>query len=267
MSQRVTICLLAAVLMLGAFSGMAKEIPDSVFVIHCEPTKAHEIFWTELSDLVSLADQYAVPLTIMFTPQWAEMILADAGRVEALETWLSTGHEIACHHHGYWGTKERGSTWDGYTNTPLETIDPADRGRFLGTMDDYMALLNQLPGERSSGCFGADPMDEVDWPCQLLYSTSGYSLEDAVAVPLGATVNGCERLETGHGLLVGQPRGAVQAAFEACDPGSIFGVNAHVYNYADFAMPFEIWFRFLQGVDPEGEHRHTVRDLLEGLEL
>ena len=264
MTRRVGWFLCAVLLVLGFVSVSATGVPNSVFVVHCEPTKAHEIFWLELVDLVSLADQYAVPLTIMFTAQWAEMILADAEGVEMLDTWHASGHEIACHHHGYWGTKDRGSTWDGYTNTPLDDIDPADRGRFLGTMDAYMALLNQLPGEMASGCLGADPMDEVDWPCQLLYSTSGYSLENAVSVPTDEVVNGCNRLSIGHGLLVGQPRGAVQAAYLACDPGAVFGVNAHVYNYADFAAPFEIWFRFLHELDPEGAHRHTVRDLLEG---
>ena len=262
MPKRAIATLIAAALILGAVPILAGAIPDSVFVIHCEPTKAHEIFWLELVDLVSLADQYTVPLTMMFTAQWAEMILADAGKVEALEQWLSAGHEIACHHHGYWGTKDRGSTWDGYTNSPLDALDESDRGRFLGTMEDYMAVLNQLPGERLSGCLGTDAEDEVDWLCELRYATSGYSLEDAIAVPVEETVNGCDRRAIGHGLLVGQPRGAMEAAYLACDPDSVFGANAHVYNYAEFAAPFEIWFRFLHELDPEGEYRHTVSGLL-----
>ena len=267
MTKRAMVTLLVAALILGAVPALAGAIPDSVFVIHCEPTKAHEIFWLELVDLVSLADQYTVPLTIMFTAQWAEMILADDGKVDALEQWLSAGHEIACHHHGYWGTKDRGSTWDGYTNSPVDALDEVDRDRFLGTMEDYMAVLNQLPGERFSGCLGANAQDEPDWPCELQYATSGYALEDAITVPVKETVNGCDRVAIGHGLLVGQSRGAAMAAYEACSPDEVFGVNAHVYNYADFAAPFEIWFRFLHEQDPEGEQRHTVRGLLEGLEL
>ena len=47
-------------------------LPVSFFVVHCEPTRANEGMFLEMTKLVSLADQFAVSLTIDFTAQWAD---------------------------------------------------------------------------------------------------------------------------------------------------------------------------------------------------
>ena len=237
--------------------------PISVFVVHCEPTNARPEMWLELVDLVALADANGVPLTILFTAQWAEMILSDAAKVAALESWLAAGHEIGCHHHAYWAVKDRASSWDGYTNTPKDDLEPTDRAQYRGTMDDYMALLSALPGERRTGCLGLDERDEVDWLCQLEYSTAGYALDDGIGAPRSLERNGCPVLEIGHGLLPGERRGAWQDAYRACVEGEILGVNAHVYNFAEFPAIFDVWFSFLHAEDPSGESRLTVAELLD----
>ena len=247
------------------FAWMGAAVPVSVFVVHCEPTKANPIMWLALCDLVLLADQYAIPLSIDFTPQWAAMILDDTAKLETVQSWIDDGHEIGCHHHGYWGTKEHGSTWDGYTNTPVSELDLADRAQYLGTMADFMALLNALPGERRSGCLGCSVEgDEIDYPCQLEYSTQGHALEDALAVPELIDRNGCQILEIGHALIASQERGALQDLYINTDDVCVFGVNGHVYNYADFSLQFEVWFAYLASLDATGVRRGTVSEVLDG---
>jgi len=241
----------------------AVALPPSVFVVHCEPTRANPVMWAALTDLVALAEGYRIPLSIDFTAQWASMILKDEAKVHAVETWLAAGHEIGCHHHGYWATKERNSTWDGYTNTPLSDVDPQDRARFLGTMDDYMAILNALPGERTSGCFGGSAAaDAVDHPCRIVYSTRGQALEDAVSQPVTEIVGDCTIREIGHALLVSQEKDALNDLYLTTADEYVFGVVGHAYNFADFPEAFEAWFAFLNSVDPCGETRTTVSELI-----
>jgi len=245
----------------------AAEPPMSVFVVHCEPTNANEILWGELVSLVSLADQHGVPLTIDFTAQWAEMILGDEAKLALLEAWLAAGHEIAGHHHPYWTLQQRSATWDGYTNTPLDEILLQDRALYRGTMDAYMALLNALPGERRSGCFGlSDERDYADWPCRLVYATVGHTLDEAVSTPYERSFQDCDLLEISHALIVEPPRGALRALFEETDPDSVFGVVGHVYNYAEFPAVFEQWFTFLAEIDSDGLRRTTVSGLLDAYE-
>lgn len=255
--------LLVAALVLPTWA--QSDLPMSVFVVHCEPTNASEILWAELVDLVSLADRYRVPLTIDFTAQWAEMILGDETKIAALDAWLDAGHEIACHHHPYWTLIGRGANWDGYTNTPLDEIPPADRSEYRGTMADYMTLLNALPGERRSGCVGgSDARDEADWPCQLVYSTAGHALEEAVSRPTERSFGDCEALEVSHTLIVEPPRGALRSLYESTASGAVFGVIGHVYDYAAFPPAFVEWFSFLEDTDPAAARRTTVSSLLEG---
>jgi len=256
---------LCAALTMGLTAHAAEDLPTSVFVVHCEPTNANPAMWASLVDLVALADRYEIPLSIDFTAQWAEMILADAAKVSALALWIEAGHEIACHHHAYWSTLGRAAQWDGYTNTATDEILPQDQSKYRGTMDDYLALLEALPGERRSGCLGGtDERDGVDWPCSIVYATSGHALDDAVSTPTACTLGGCDVLEIGHVLIAGAGRGALRALYEATAPDAIFGVVGHVYNYAELPVAFEEWFAFLAALDAEGARRGTVSGVLDG---
>ena len=256
---------LATTLALSTAAATLGDLPMSVFVVHCEPTNADEAMWRELVSLVSLADQYSVPLSIDFTPQWAEMLLEDAEKLAALDAWLAAGHEIGCHHHAYWSTMSRAASWDGYTSTPLEEILPQDRPRYRGTMEEFMMLLAALPGERRSGCLGSsEERDEGDWPCEIVYSTVGNAVEDAVSQPAARSIGGCEVLEVGHALIAGAERGALRELYGKTDSEMIFGVVGHVYNYRDFPAVFEQWFAYLASLDDEGARRGTVSDVLDG---
>lgn len=224
--------------------------------------------WNALTDLVALADEHRIPLSIDLTAQWASMILEDEEKLDAVVRWLAAGHEIGCHHHGYWGTKHRTSTWDGYTNTPLADIAPQDRAQYVGTMDDYMAVLNALPGERTSGCLGGSiTADAIDHPCQIVYSTQGHALEDSISRPITEARGNCTITEIGHAVLVTQETRVLQDLYLSTSDANTFGVVGHVTNYAEMPHAFEAWFGFLQSQDPSGETRGTVSEVLAGWAL
>jgi hypothetical protein len=247
----------------AAAVGNVDALPLSCFVVHCEPTNANEAMFRELIDLVALADEWGIPLSIDFTAQWAEMVLADDEKVSALQSWLDVGHEIACHHHSYWATLDRGAQWDGYTNTPLAEILPSMQDLYRGTMDDYMGLLTALPGERTSACMGlGDENDLIDWPEELPYSTSGHTLEDCVSEPFVVDYAGADAWQITHGLILQDP-GALSQLYESTPPEKVFAVVGHVYNFQEGRRPFEFWFRYLHGGDPDGARRRTVAALME----
>jgi len=248
-----------------ATSGFAREAgwPISCFVVHCEPTNASEPMFLELIDLVALADEFSVPLTIDFTAQWAEMILADESKMAAVSAWIDSGHEIGGHHHAYWATLERNAQWDGYTNTPVSELLPIYQDRYLGTMDDYMALLSALPGERMTACMGQDDERDLDdWPASLRYSTTGNFLEHCVSTPELVSFPSGDAWHISHGLILQAP-GALVDLYEETNTDQFFCVVGHVYNYQESARPFEIWFRYLSVGDPDASRRRTVADAIE----
>ena len=266
--QRALIALVAVALVVGLVTGaivaqIPSEDPISCFVVHCEPTNATGPMFLQLVDLVALADEYEIPLTIYFTAQWAEMILADEGKAAKLAAWLEAGHEIGGHHHAYWGTLERASKWDGYTNTPVADLQTADQDDFRGTMDDYMAILDALPGEMTSACMGlSDERDRLDWPCVLRYGTTGHALEHAVSQPYAIDYDDCSAWLIDHALIL-QPRGALAELYEETGADRVFCVVGHVYNFAEDRPAFEVWFGFLHARDPDAVRRSTVTELLE----
>jgi len=267
MKRRSCLAFLVAVgiLAAGALHAGTDEstAPVSCFVVHCEPTNAAEGMFHALTELVSLADECAIPLTIDFTAQWAEMILADEEKLAAVAAWIEAGHEVGGHHHAYWATLERGATWDGYTNTPASDIRPEDRPRLRGTMDDYMGLLLALPGERTSACMGLDDaLDQIDWPEGLSYGTSGHALEHCVSRPARMDCGGTDVWVISHGLILQLP-GALANLYAATDEKAVFAVVGHVYNFAEDRRSFESWFRFLNGRDPTGVRRRTVTGAIE----
>jgi hypothetical protein len=244
-------------------ASLAHTLPISCFVVHCEPTRANEMMFRELTDLVALADTYAIPLTIDFTAQWAEMILADDEKTAALSAWIDAGHEIGGHHHAYWATLDRGAHWDGYTNTPVSELLPELQDRYRGSMDDYLALLTALPGERTTACMGLDDdRDLIDWPKELSNSTSGHAVEDCVSEPFVAAYAGHETWQVTHGLIL-QKQGALPALYEETGAEQVFAVVGHVYNFAEDPRLFELWFRFLHAQDSAGTRRRTVSAAIE----
>jgi len=247
----------------GGVNGAPVDLPLSCFVVHCESTRANEGMFLDLSDLVAFADTFGIPLTIDCTAQWAEMILADARKLDAASAWLVAGREIAGHHHAYWATLDRGAQWDGYTNTSFSELLPILQDRYLGMMDEYMALLEALPGERTTACMGlGDGRDLIDWPEALLYGTAGHLLVDCVSEPTLVDHAGFQTWQITDGLILQEPS-VLPAFYEATNGDKVFAVVGHAYNFAEDRRPFESWVRFLRERDSDGVRRRTVTKLIE----
>ena len=259
----------AVVLMVVMVFGVEQRLsasPYGVFIVHCEPKNADAESFLNLRDLVVKADQHGVKLTIDFTPQWAEMILDNAVFLNWTRLWDEYGHELAVHHHPYWISAMRGTTWDGYTNTPLEEIAINKRDDYLGNMDDYLALLNRLPGARTSGTLGiSQPQDTLDWPDDLRYSAEGHELEDIVGRPQIVEYAGHAVWQMSHGLFWSAMPGELQTVYANAEAGDIVAVVTHVSNYEaspPAAQAVENYFAFLGAEDPSGDSLVTVTEAM-----
>lgn len=239
-----------------------QAFPVSVFVVHCEPTNATPMMFLKLEEMVHLADQENVPMTILMTPQWANMVTGDATMQEKVEDWAASGHEIGCHHHPYWITKTRPVSWDGYTNTPYEELDAADQPLYLGDMDSFWEPFSHLSADINTGCMGGEEEDKKDWFEQLIYSTQGNAVDDAVTVPTIAEFEELEAWQIGHCFLYGSDSALLRPLYLATSDDSLFGVNCHVYNYDEADTPVRHWFDFLRSYDDRGDYRKTVSDAI-----
>lgn len=251
-----------ACVLIGAAAPQLRADPYAVFVVHCEPGNADPNSFLQLRDMVVAADQHQVKLTIDFTPPWAEMILGHEGFLASVTQWDDAGHEIGVHHHPYWISETRGTHWDGYTNTAQSEISPSNPTDYLGNMDDYLDLLNQLPGTRTSGTLGINyGQDALDWPPDLLYSAEGHEFSDIVGQPEMVEYAGHVVWQMSHGLFWNATPDQLHGAYDGVVPGDIVAVVTHVSNYEESpqnALAVHNYFSFLGARDPSGNSLVTV---------
>jgi hypothetical protein len=175
-----------------------ESLAGAYVVVHLEvanPLSIRET-WTSLQETIALADDYQIPLTLLITPQWADFFLGNAEALASLREWEANGHELGAHHHS-----TEHLYWDGFTNDDTYVNDPDYRG----DMDDFMALLNQLPADgvmESGGIMDA----ELDWPLALsVQSTNsgGGSSASGTGPQKDEMVGPMQRLEyLGQGVIV-----------------------------------------------------------------
>jgi len=91
------------------FTEEMPDVPYSFFAVHFEidpNSKEAGDKWQNMVNTVDLANQYNVPLTIMFWPGSAEYALASPERIAQVREWQAQGHEIGLHNQGCFGEKE-----------------------------------------------------------------------------------------------------------------------------------------------------------------
>jgi hypothetical protein len=231
---------------------------------HLEWQERH---WPHLITLVEMADKYDAKLTLEFNPQWAEYILADESRLELTKEWQDNGHEIALHYHTIWH-----QDWCGYTNRDdgEYTAHPGYRG----AVPQMMELLNKLasPEKVVTSCIGTNewsakrpiegevPVDEVDFPDQIIYDMGGYT--DGLMVPYEFMYAGEKRWHLRHHYLFAK-RGHLEASKEefesATRPDEVMGVVIHEFNVPQGPDLIEEWFKF---VSEHGFRIRTVSDIM-----
>ncbi len=243
--------------------------PTTAFIsVHMEPGNKEipnwpETYWPDLINLIALADDYNVKLTLAFNPQWGTYILADNQRLALLRSWEENGHEIALHHHG-----PHHANWNGYTNQE-EYMDDKD---YIGTVEDMMNIVNQLPasGQILTAGIGAIIDQEKDWPNGVLYDTNGGpgGISDLLSTPAEKSHNGKDVIELlnaaymiGTQLTIPQVSiSQMLEAFETAKEGEIVGIAFHEYNYAEQPNKFEELFQFFQEQNIEVK---TVQEIMK----
>jgi len=173
---------------------------------------------------VALADQYGHKLTLEFQPQWAEYALTHPNALAQLRSWEANGHEIAVHHHGV-----SHPAWDGYTNAP----GYQNRPEYRGTMENAMALLNQLTAN-GPPLTGDMTDEETNWPPTLIYATGGLGMQGGslTSTPTTVTYHGVTATQVSNRSFV-LDKGLdatleeLQAAVQAAAPGKIVGIVTH----------------------------------------
>ncbi len=144
--------------------------------------------WQALMDLVDLADSYAIPLTLQFSPPYIDFMqqprcdrLLAGGRaypknsntlytrcLDLVMAWEENGHEISLHHHG---PHHDPLKFDGYTNREVYTTDGKracydDRGQtcscpqgrcYWCAPPESPLVCQEYTAEAPPGPIGSDP--------------------------------------------------------------------------------------------------------------
>jgi hypothetical protein len=218
---------------------------------HTESLEYQESFWPAAIDLVDLAYQYGVRLTLQFNPQWAEYILEDRNKLNLLRKWQQQNHEVAIHHHGY----DHGD-WDGYTNRPGKEDDP----RFRGSVRHMMKLMGQLiqPYQLLSGTITDE---EFDYPEDIKYDTEGILIIHARSKPKRVTLGRNNKvIQVGMALL--SCEGDIESfkrEYQKSKENEVFGVVTHEKDFAKNPVIIEEWLKFIKS---EGARITTVSQLI-----
>jgi len=242
---------------------------DFFIAIHCEPggdplsTNYVALNWLALTDLVNSADDHNMKLTLLMNPQWATYILEDEHRLGLVRGWESNGHEIGLHSHG-----PHMNSWNGYTNQEQYFNSPD----FIGTMDDLVDVVNQLPasGQMVTACIASEDQ-EYDFPSGIIYETNGGSdkLDDLWSTPTEYTWNGQDVLRVTHARYavsfseVNTDLQQMSKILDDNESDEIMGIVFHCFEYAGDQVPYNALFRLLE----EREiHTNTVSVIIEDYE-
>ncbi len=230
--------------------------PHSFVAVHLEPNNTG--CYRVLVDMVALADSFHAPLTLEFTPQWADTILANPPLLAQMRGWQKKGHEIAAHHHA---VSYGAGGWDGYTNRPPAEYPAAMKYR--GNMQSYFILLSQLAGDSLllTGCItDAD----VDWPAGILYRTEGHNMTEGLSRPVPETLNSQGVTRVGFGLMNTKLRvDTARALFNSAGSKDVLGVVLHEKDHAANPNHLRSWLQFLRD---NGITVKTVRRILKEYE-
>lgn len=246
----------------------AAETKLGFVAIHMEPGSGPEeqknltnpkTYWPNLISLIETADEFDVKLTLLFNPQWAEYILQDPEKLPLLRQWETHGHEIGYHQHG---PQARGMNyWNGYTNQESYKSN----FRFIGTIDDAMDLLIQLPADGKIYTVGmaAEKDRPYDWPSGMPYRVDGTN-SGAVGPIQQETINGTTTTFLQHQLFVPGEKNSpsiddLEKEIADMKDGEYLGVVFHAHNFTDETeIDYKELFKLLSG----NLEILTVKDIL-----
>lgn len=258
-------------------------IPYYYICIHNEPynvpggDKRIARDYEVLCQVINIAGQRDIKLTLMFTAQWADYISSDSFRMKRLKQWMEQGHEIAAHHHNVYHIN-----WDGYTNLQAESVKAIRQNiqprkeKFMGDFETYIYKLMKINSDIKSGCMNAE-LDKSELPDRIIYDTSlgaansGNDLKllsdfenpekginEFISV---ATYNGIERKWLAH-YQINNNRNSGQAMRTILSmKQGLYGVVMHSFKRQ--LSSFAAYIEFLYGIDPSASHSKTISEVVE----
>ncbi|MBI5524836.1 MAG: hypothetical protein HY897_00730 [Deltaproteobacteria bacterium] len=258
-------------------------IPYYFVAIHNEPyhssanaAQLRAQSYTILRSYVAKATGYGIRLTIMFSAQLADYIAADPARKAEAAAWKTGGHEFAIHHHSVYH-----GAWDGYSWYPqadaayIRSCQGKSGEQYLGTLDDFMAKVDQLGTGIKAGC-ASDEDDHKELPDAIIHDTCpGFSNRGPVGTrelndgspergrleySLKGTVREIERHWLGHFIGFVDIPGA-EAEFNDMPPSQVYGTIFHSSTNDEAA--FNTYVEFLHAKDPAGSGSRTVSQVIE----
>ncbi|MBI5543895.1 MAG: hypothetical protein HY901_08420 [Deltaproteobacteria bacterium] len=229
-----------------------------------------------LQQMVQEATERHLKLTVMLSAQWADYIVADAGRKAEVLGWKAQGHELAAHHHGI-----HHGNWDGYTD--LSPSDAAAKrtaqGKtpetYHGTLADYASHLHALDPGIKSGCVN-DEGERSELPDAIVYDTcSGFTnhlapgtREQDASGEKGrneyantGTWKGIARTWLAHSQITNQSKREAAQAAMSVQTGGVFGAVLH--SSTAEATQLYAFFDFLATLDPTAAHSRTLIEAIE----
>lgn len=240
--------------------------------VHCDPTATLE--FDNVSTMIAAADKIGVKLTLMFSPQWADVIVGNGPHEAAISAWKTAGHEIAAHHHSPY----HGGTWDGYTDlteAAWKALKPT--GTQVGTMNDWWTKVKTIDPGIQAGCLNEEK-DKTDLHTNIKYSSCpGYYNFGAVPTRVvdggeaqtgrndfalkGKTVDGVQHYWLGHAIIGGKFFADAKAEMQKMTQG-VFGVIVHTKT-ADVTQLGK-WLSFLSEQDPGASRSYTLSEIFAG---
>jgi len=223
------------------------DVPYSFLAVHFEidpNNKEAADRWQNMVTMVDLANQYNVPLTIMFWPGSAEYALSSPERIAKVREWQTQGHEIGIHNQGCYDAENTNSA------------------AFHQESDN--ALYEQLAGEYT--------IKSGTTVCEFnLIST--YKYEG------GGRPDGRSAMAIKHSLASGQEVYGLNikagyangtqikiAQYNTLSKDEIYGFANHGEGDAGNiggTVELKEWLNFLYGKDPGGEKRMTLSNIME----
>lgn len=248
----------------------------SFFEVHMDPSSANEEMFAQLKSLMNLTEDYGIKATLLFTPQWVEMIENDPAKINLINKWRQEGHEIGAHHHGLMGLTVNppdSCVWDGYTNSNVSDSD------LLKLKEDCVKSYPQLSGlwdktmrikDRSMSAFMNEEsrLGEIktlttnvqdDYPAGPTCEGGGKTLASA-GMPIAKIISNTHQITKLFPIVLLNRAnsngeydsiGDIEAKF--LSTSGPFGVNIHPEDYKADSDLTKQWFEFLkqQGTVPK----------------
>jgi hypothetical protein len=228
----------------------ADNVPYSFFAIHFEINHHDKVnagyIWQNTLTTVELANQYNVPLTIMFWPGSVKYALASDERIAQVREWQSQGHEIGLHN---------------------QDCLSSEKEDFVNHQESDNALYEQLVGDYDLKS-GTTCCTALALPSTFRYQGAG-RFDGRSSMAIRNTLDSY----SGHwvynlNMKAGYANGtAIKIAqYNTLNKDEIYGFCNHGEGDAgNLGGSVELieWMTFLYEKDPVGSKRMTLSDIME----